>query len=98
MVFGTLEDLSEMQMSSKSKRLSRETWYSALSTIASGVGEPYFARISFSIEPELTPMRIGMFFLRHISATALTRSSEPMLPGLMRIALTPASAAASASR
>ena len=34
----------EMQMSSKSQSFSRPTWYSALSTIASGVGPPNFSR------------------------------------------------------
>ena len=32
----------------------------ALSTIASGVGDPYFARISFSRDPPLTPILIGI--------------------------------------
>ena len=42
MVFGTEDDLMEMQMSSKSQSFSRPTWYSALSTIASGVGAAEF--------------------------------------------------------
>ena len=41
----------EMQMSSKSQSFSRPTWYSALSTMASGVGPPNFSRMCFSTEP-----------------------------------------------
>ena len=37
-------------------------------------------------------MRMGMFFWRQMSATALTFSSPPMLPGLMRMASIPRSA------
>ena len=84
-------------MSVKSNFSSSETWYRALSTRASGVGEPYFARMCFSKEPELTPMRMGMFFRRQASATAFTRLSSPMLPGLMRILSMPATTASRAS-
>ena len=53
----------EMTMLLKSNFSSRRTWYSALSTMASGVGAPYFARICFSRLPPFTPMRMGMFLL-----------------------------------
>ena len=89
MVNGTSEHLTEMQISSKSNRLSNATWPMALSTKASAVTPPYLARSSFSSEPPLTPMRMGMPFWRQMSATALTFSSPPMLPGLMRMASMP---------
>ena len=60
--------------------------------------EPYFARMLFSKEPLLIPIRIGMPRSLHLSATAFTRSSEPILPGLILILSTPASQAASAMR
>ena len=97
MFVSTDEDLSEITISVKSNFSSSDAWYSALAHSASAVGAPYFARIDFSTEPELTPMRIGIFFSRQICATAFTRSSPPMLPGLMRILSTPACAASSAS-
>ena len=68
----------------------------ALSTSASAVTPPYFARRGFSSDPPLTPMRMGMDRWRHISATAFTRSSPPMLPGLMRMASIPRRAHSSA--
>ena len=49
-----------------------------------GVTPPYFARISFSMEPEFTPMRTGMRCCFRQSASARTLASPPMLPGLMR--------------
>ena len=55
------------------------------------VTPPYFASSSFSSEPPLTPMRMGMPRSRQASATARTRSFEPMLPGLMRILSMPRS-------
>ena len=67
-------------------------WRIADSTSASGVGSPYFFCRSFSSEPALTPMRIGMPWSRAASITARTRSSRPMLPGLMRRQSTPSSA------
>ena len=96
MVSGTSEHLTEMQISSKSNLLRRATWPMALSTSASAVTPPYLARSSFSKDPPLTPMRMGMPLLRHMSATALTLSSPPMLPGLMRMASMPRSAHARA--
>ena len=98
MVFGTEDDLIEMQMSSKSQSFSRPTWYSALSTIASGVGPPNFSRMCFSTEPEFTPMRIGRWRAFAAFTTACTRSAPPMLPGFKRILSTPDSIAASARR
>ena len=71
-------------------------WRSADSTIASGQGSPYLCCRSFSSEPALTPMRIGMPLSRAASITARTRSSRPMLPGLMRRQSTPVSATSSA--
>lgn len=63
-----------------------------------GVGAPYFARMCFSSEPELTPMRMGTPAALHASATCFTRSSPPMLPGLRRILSTPAATQSSAMR
>ena len=90
MVIGTLEDFKLTQMSSKSNRLSSLMWPKADSTRASGQTLPYLARMSCSKLPPLTPMRMGIFFCRQASATAFTRSGEPMLPGLMRTLSTPA--------
>ena len=98
MVFGTEDDLMEIQMSSKSQSFSRPTWYSALSTMASGVGPPNFSRMCFSTEPEFTPMRIGRWRAFAAFTTACTRSAPPMLPGFKRILSTPDSIAASARR
>ncbi|MNY15382.1 hypothetical protein D3C86_1485920 [compost metagenome] len=68
-------------------------WFSALSTIASGQGSPYFSSSSFSSEPALTPMRMEQPWSRAAWTTSLTRSMEPMLPGLMRRQAAPAWAA-----
>ena len=86
-----------MQMSSKSDSFSSRACPRALSTRASAVTPPYFARSSFSREPPLTPTRMGMPRRRQASATARTFSSPPMLPGLMRMASAPRSAHARAS-
>ena len=67
-------------------------WRSADSTSASGVGSPYFFCRSFSSEPALTPMRIEMPWSLADCTTACTRSSRPMLPGLMRRQSAPSSA------
>ena len=69
----------------------------ALSTSASAVTPPYLASRSFSKDPPLTPMRMGMPRSRQASATARTRSFDPMLPGLMRILSAPCSAHTRAS-
>ena len=98
MVVGTEEDFMEMQMSSNPYFSSKATWPRALSTRASGVGPPYFSNRGFSREPPLTPMRMGMPRSLQALATASTRSSEPMLPGLMRILSMPPSTAVRASR
>ncbi len=71
---------------------------SALSTMPSAVGQPCFSTMSFSSEPALTPMRMGTFRSRAARTTSRTRSREPMLPGLRRMAWIPASRAESASR
>ena len=97
MVMGTLEDLRDTQMSSKSNLFSRRMWPKADSTMASGQTWPYLARMSFSNEPPFTPMRMGMPRCRQASATAFTRSSPPMLPGLMRTLSAPAAMASRAS-
>jgi hypothetical protein len=68
-------------------------WRSALSTIASGQGSPYFSSKSRSSEPALTPMRIAQPWSRAAAITSRTRSGEPMLPGLIRRQAAPASAA-----
>ena len=57
-------------------------WSSALSTSASGHGSPYFSSRSFSRLPALTPMRIAQPLARAAAMTSLTRSAEPMLPGI----------------
>jgi hypothetical protein len=66
---------------------------SALSTIASGQGSPYFSRRSRSSEPALTPMRIEQPWSRAALITSRTRSAEPMLPGLILRHAAPALAA-----
>ena len=71
-------------------------WRIADSTSASGVGSPYLRCSAFSSEPAFTPILIGMLRSRAALITALTRSSRPMLPGLMRRQSTPSSATRSA--
>ena len=97
MVMGTLEDFSDTQISSKSNLFSSLMWPKADSTMASGHTPPYLASRGFSKEPPFTPIRMGMFFWRQASATAFTRSSLPMLPGLMRTLSAPAAMASRAS-
>src|SRR5574341_480945 len=70
-------------------------WRSALSTIPSAVGQPWRARISFSSEPALTPIRTGTLRAAAARTTWRTRSRAPMFPGLSRIPWIPASSAAS---
>ena len=97
MVTGTLEDLRDTQMSVKPNFSSSLIWPKADSTRASGVTPPYLARMGFSREPPLTPMRMGMPFWRQASATCRTLSSPPMLPGLMRTLSHPAATHSRAS-
>ncbi len=97
MVKSTEEAFMDRTISVKSNLSSREAWYRALSARAWGVGWPYLARICFSSEPSLTPTRMGIPRWRQASATALTRLSPPMLPGLMRILSIPAAADSRAS-
>jgi len=60
----------------------------------SAVGFPlYFSNISFSIEPEFTPILIGIFFSLHAFTTFSTFSLFPMLPGFILSLSTPASIA-----
>ena len=73
-------------------------WPKAESTMAWGVTPPYLARMGFSREPPLTPMRMGMFLRAQARATAFTRSAPPMLPGLMRTVSAPASTHSRARR
>ena len=56
-------------------------WFSALSTIASGQGSPYFSSRSRSSEPAFTPMRIEQPWSRAAWTTSFTRAALPMLPG-----------------
>src|SRR3990167_6715211 len=88
----TSEALTLTLKSGKFRRSRCSTWRSADSTRACGVGSPYFFCRSFSSEPALTPMRIGIPRSRAASTTALTRSARPILPGLMRRQSTPSSA------
>ncbi len=88
----TSEALTLTLKSGKSRRSRWSIWRMADSTRAAGVGSPYFFCRSFSSEPALTPMRIGMPLSRAAETTARTRSSRPMLPGLMRRQSTPSSA------
>ena len=97
MFTGTREHFTEMQMSSNPQSFSRCTWPMALSTSACAVTPPYRVSSSFSSEPPLTPMRMGMPRSRQASATARTRSFAPMLPGLMRILSIPPCTHSSAS-
>ena len=97
MFTGTREHFTEMHISPKPQSSSRRTCPSALSASASAVTPPYFRKISFSSDPPLTPTRMGMPRSRQPSATARTRSFDPMLPGLMRILSTPPSMHSSAS-
>ena len=57
--------------------------------MASGVGSPNFLSKSFSSEPALTPMRIGMPLSAAIRVTSSTFQRAPMFPGLMRSPVTP---------
>ena len=93
----TSEDLTDTTSSSNPKRSRRRMFSSALSASASAVGAPYFAAICLSSDPPLTPTRTGTPSRAQVRATARTRSSSPMLPGLMRIFEIPASAASIAS-
>ena len=84
-------------MSKKSISSRIEMWRMALSTSASAVGWPYFARMSFSSEPAFTPMRIGTPRSFDAFTTVPILSAEPMLPGLSLSASTPLSSAFRAS-
>ena len=66
------------------------------SSIASPVGSVYLRWISFSKEPALTPMRIGILWCLAQATTSRTLASLPILPGLIRKQSAPASATASA--
>ena len=61
-----------------------------------GVGQPYFARICFSTEPEFTPMRIGIPAVLQASATCFTRSSETDISWINPDFIIPACTASSA--
>ena len=64
-------------------------WRSADSTMPWAVGPPYLARRSFSSEPALTPMRMGMRRSFAALTTSMTICLPPMLPGLSRRPSTP---------
>ena len=55
----------------------------ALSTNASGHGSLYFSSNFFSRDPELTPIRIEQSLSFAALRISLTRSLEPILPGLI---------------
>lgn len=59
------------------------------STRAFGVGPPCLSTRDVSREPELTPMRIGIFFRLAALAIFVRRSLSLMLPGLIRILSAP---------
>ena len=92
------EALSEILISRKSRSSSRRTCRRALSTMAAAVAPPARARMSFSSDPELTPIRMGTPLSPAARTTSRTFSGEPMLPGLRRRPSTPASSAARARR
>ena len=87
------EAFTEILNSWKSWSCRMRAWFSALSTIASGHGSPYFSKSSRSSEPALTPMRIEQPWSRAAWMTSRTRSGEPILPGLIRRHAAPAWAA-----
>src|SRR5690242_18467942 len=90
------ECFTEILMSKKSSSSRIRASFSADSTRASGVGEPYFSRRSFSKEPAFTPMRMGT--ARDFASRAINRTLSwyLMLPGLIRSPWMPASRAAMA--
>ena len=96
---GSLEkDLILITRLSYSIRSIQATLSNALSTSPSAVTPPYFSIKAFSRDPLFTPTRIGTPYSRAFFTTARTRSSLPMLPGLIRILSAPHSMAAIASR
>ena len=72
-------------------------WRRADSTMPAALGPLYFASRSFSSEPALTPMRIGIRFSLARLTTSCTNALPPMLPGFSRSPSTPCSSAISAS-
>ena len=56
----------------------------------------FFSSNSFSKDPALTPILIGIFFSLHLSTTIFTLSSDPILPGFILTLSTPDSIASSA--
>jgi hypothetical protein len=66
--------------------------------MAAGVGPPCFLSSSRSTEPLFTPMRMGTPAARAACTTRSTLSGPPMLPGLIRRPLMPASTACTARR
>ena len=74
MLVGTWEHFTDRQISSKPQSFKSCTCPMALSTSACAVTPPYFASSGFSSEPPLTPMRMGIWCSRQVSATARTRS------------------------
>src|SRR5437762_2275318 len=83
-------------MSVKPTSSSSRTSFIACSTMASGVGPPCFAIMSFSSEPALAPTRMGTPRAAASRPIKATLSCFLMLPGLIRIPWHPASSAASA--
>ena len=72
-------------------------WNIALSTIASGVGCPYFIIRCFSIDPALTPILIGIPLLFASSTTSFTFPSSPIFPGFILTLSIPFSIAVNAN-
>ena len=57
-------------------------WFSALSTMASGQGSPYFSSRSRSSEPALTPMRMEQPWSVAAWITSRTRSARADVAGI----------------
>ena len=76
------EPFKLITMSLNSRSSNSLILFKADSTIAFGV-LPNFSRRSFSIDPELIPILIGIEFFLHTSITAFMFSFEPILPGLI---------------
>ena len=70
----------------------------ALSTMASALAPLYFFNISFSREPELTPIRIGILNSFAQSTTDFTFLLLPIFPGFILSPSAPALAAIIARR
>ena len=88
-IFLTSVDLTEIFMSRKSRSSSMRTCLIALSTRASAVGCLCFLSMSFSREPEFTPILMGILLPLQASTTAFILYLAPMFPGFILIPSTP---------